>query len=56
MVHGFQHLGSHHYRLAGVAAGAHDSFLQPGHFFRRQFYAEIAARHHHRISLFDILV
>ena len=56
MDHGFQHLGSHHHQLAGVAAGAHDLFLQPGHFFGRQFHAEVAARHHHRVRLLDDLV
>ena len=56
MHHGIQHLGRHHHRLAGEAAGADDPLLGAGHVLRRHLHAEIAARHHHRIGLLDQLI
>ena len=56
MHHGIQHLGRHHHRLAGEAAGADDPLLGAGHVLRRHLHPEIAARHHHRIGLLDQLI
>ena len=54
--HGVQHLGGHHHRLAGGAAGADDPLLQAGHVFRRHLDPQIAARHHHGVGQLDDLV
>ena len=54
--HGVQHLGSHHHRLAGGAAGADDPLLQAGHVFGRHLDPQIAARYHHGVGQRDDLV
>ena len=48
--HRFQHLRRDDHRLAGHAAGTDQLFLRARHVLGREFDAEIAARHHHRID------
>ena len=54
--HRFEHLSRDDHRLALAATGAHDAALDGRHFFRRQFYAQVAARHHDGVGLFDDFV
>ena len=48
--HALQHLRRDDHRLAQLTRGANDALLRQRHFLRRQFHAEIAPRHHHRIG------
>ena len=51
--HRFQHLGRDDHRLAGAAGGAGDLLLDAGHALERHLDAEVAARDHQRVGLFD---
>ena len=48
--HRFEHLGRYHHRLACLAAAPDHLLLDARHVLRRQFHAEIAARHHHPVG------
>ena len=53
--HGVEHLGRHHDRLAGQAAGPDDVLLAARHLLGRHLDAEVAARHHDRVRGLDQL-
>ena len=53
MDHGFEHLGRHHHRLAGVTTGPDDTLLKARHVFGRHLDAEIATCHHQRVRQLD---
>ena len=51
--HRFHHLRGHDHGFARLAARANDAPLQFGYLFRRQFDAQVAARHHDAVDALD---